>query len=79
MGPGKTHEAIETIAGVTVSSVQFQPTDRPIEDRFSITVSPDGARLMLGVYDGTADNFFWLNDMDTTIRRPQRLGHCGVY
>ncbi|KAJ7326386.1 phosphatase 2C-like domain-containing protein [Mycena albidolilacea] len=52
MSPGKTHEAIETIAGVTVSSVQFQPTDRPIEDRFSITASPDGARLMLGVYDG---------------------------
>ncbi|KAF8208305.1 phophatase 2C family protein [Mycena galopus ATCC 62051] len=51
-GPGKTHEAIRSIAGVTIASVQYQPTDRPIEDRFSITVSPDGARLMLGVYDG---------------------------
>ncbi|KAJ7821342.1 phosphatase 2C-like domain-containing protein [Mycena leptocephala] len=49
---GKTHEAIQTVAGVQIASVQYQPTDRPIEDRFSITVSPDGARLILGVYDG---------------------------
>ncbi|KAF7341969.1 PPM-type phosphatase domain-containing protein [Mycena venus] len=52
MGAGKTHEAIETVASVTIASVQYQPTDRPIEDRFSITVSPDGSRLILGVYDG---------------------------
>ncbi|KAF7366547.1 PPM-type phosphatase domain-containing protein [Mycena sanguinolenta] len=51
-GPGKTHEAIQTVGAVTVASVQYQPTDRPIEDRFSFTVSPDGTRLMLGVYDG---------------------------
>ncbi|KAJ6481710.1 phosphatase 2C-like domain-containing protein [Mycena sanguinolenta] len=51
-GPGKTHEAIQTFGTVTIASVQYQPTDRPIEDRFSITVSPDGTRLILGVYDG---------------------------
>ncbi|KAJ7624982.1 phosphatase 2C-like domain-containing protein [Mycena polygramma] len=52
MSPGKTHEAIQTIAGFHISSVQYQPTDRPIEDRFSIIASPDGARLIIGVYDG---------------------------
>jgi pyruvate dehydrogenase phosphatase len=57
MGVGKIHEAIQTVAGVQIASVQYQPTDRPIEDRFSITVSPDGARLILGVYDGAPENF----------------------
>ncbi|KAJ7130134.1 phosphatase 2C-like domain-containing protein [Mycena epipterygia] len=52
MGAETTHEAIQTVAGVQISSVQYQPTDRPIEDRFSITVSPDGARLIVGIYDG---------------------------
>ncbi|KAJ6591112.1 phosphatase 2C-like domain-containing protein [Mycena vulgaris] len=50
MGAEITHEAIQTVAGVQVSSVQYQPTDRPIEDRFSITA--EGGRLILGVYDG---------------------------
>ncbi|KAJ7135434.1 phosphatase 2C-like domain-containing protein [Mycena crocata] len=52
MGGQTIHEAIQTVAGVQIASVQYQPTDRPIEDRFSITASPDGARLILGVYDG---------------------------
>ncbi|KAJ6588459.1 phosphatase 2C-like domain-containing protein [Mycena capillaripes] len=52
MGAGKTHEAIQTIGGVKIASVQYQPTDRPIEDRFSIKVSLDHKRLLLGVYDG---------------------------
>ncbi|KAJ6618655.1 phosphatase 2C-like domain-containing protein [Mycena sp. CBHHK59/15] len=48
-----THEAVQILpSGAQVSSIQFQPTDRPIEDRFSITASPDGERLVLGVYDG---------------------------
>ncbi|KAJ7757030.1 phosphatase 2C-like domain-containing protein [Mycena metata] len=52
MTPGKTHEALQTFAGVQIASVQYQPTERPIEDRFSVTLSSDGARLLLGVYDG---------------------------
>ncbi|KAJ6511374.1 phosphatase 2C-like domain-containing protein, partial [Mycena vitilis] len=52
MGPVKMHEAIQTIAGLHISTVQYQPTDRPIEDRFSITASADGCRLIIGVYDG---------------------------
>ncbi|KAJ7481624.1 phosphatase 2C-like domain-containing protein [Mycena latifolia] len=50
MGAEIIHQAIQTVGGLHVSSVQYQPTDRPIEDRFSITL--DGGRLILGVYDG---------------------------
>ncbi|KAK7001041.1 PPM-type phosphatase domain-containing protein [Favolaschia claudopus] len=54
MAPGnlKTHEGIQTVGDATIYSVQFQPTDRPIEDRISISVSPDNNRIILGVYDG---------------------------
>ncbi|KAJ7291124.1 phosphatase 2C-like domain-containing protein [Mycena rebaudengoi] len=50
-----THEAVQIINGsgigsVQISSIQYQPTDRPIEDRFSITF--DSERLIVGVYDG---------------------------
>jgi hypothetical protein len=51
-----THKALQTFniaeLQLEVSSVQYQPTDRPIEDRFSITASSNGKRLILGVYDG---------------------------
>ncbi|KAJ7031636.1 phosphatase 2C-like domain-containing protein [Mycena alexandri] len=40
MNSGKIHEAIQTFAGVQIASVQYQPTDRSIEDRFSVTLSP---------------------------------------
>lgn len=52
-----THEAVQNVfPGVQVSSVQYQPTDRPIEDRFSISVSPDVQRVLLGVYDGATQD-----------------------
>ncbi|KAF7319407.1 PPM-type phosphatase domain-containing protein [Mycena chlorophos] len=41
-----------SIGQFKLSVVQFQPTDRPIEDRFSISTSLDERRLILGVYDG---------------------------
>jgi len=31
---------------------QYQPTERPIEDRFSVDLTDDGTRLIIGVYDG---------------------------
>ncbi|KAH9474791.1 Protein phosphatase 2C-like protein C10F6.17c [Psilocybe cubensis] len=32
--------------------VQYQHTERPIEDRYSVNLSDDGRRLLIGVYDG---------------------------
>lgn len=38
--------------GLQIDVAQFQPTDRPIEDRFSIDYDEVKSRLILGVYDG---------------------------
>ncbi|KAF7292890.1 PPM-type phosphatase domain-containing protein [Mycena indigotica] len=50
--PGIFQQEIQTLCGTRISVVQFQPTSRPIEDRFSISSSSDESRLLLGVYDG---------------------------
>ncbi|KAF9530592.1 phosphatase 2C-like domain-containing protein [Crepidotus variabilis] len=39
-------------ARLIISVAQLQPTDRPIEDRFSIQFDPVRARFIVGVYDG---------------------------
>ncbi|KAH6910186.1 phophatase 2C family protein [Coprinopsis sp. MPI-PUGE-AT-0042] len=41
-----------TTVHYTISIVQYQPTDRPIEDRYSITEDAKQKRLVVGVYDG---------------------------
>ncbi|KAG6872629.1 hypothetical protein C0995_008149 [Termitomyces sp. Mi166 len=46
------HSSRQTIAGFTVHVHQYQPTKRPIEDRYSISISESQNRLILGVYDG---------------------------
>lgn len=38
--------------GLQVHVAQYQPTERPIEDRYSVNLSNDGRRLVIGVYDG---------------------------
>ncbi|CAA7269933.1 unnamed protein product [Cyclocybe aegerita] len=43
---------IESPPEVSVHIAQFQPTERPIEDRFSVHHSSDQSRLIVGVYDG---------------------------
>jgi len=47
-----THQnsVIHTGSGIRISILQYQPTTRPIEDRFSIDGPED--RLVVGVYDG---------------------------
>ena len=35
-----------------VDVVRYQPTDRPIEDRWSFHYDKEQKRLILGVYDG---------------------------
>ncbi|KAJ7701754.1 phosphatase 2C-like domain-containing protein [Mycena rosella] len=76
-----THEALQHVAGgVEVSSVQYQPTDRPIEDRFSITL--EGGRLVLGLYDGhggsnTAEHISKIL-LPTLLRSPPH-DHRGVF
>ncbi|KAF9463276.1 phosphatase 2C-like domain-containing protein [Collybia nuda] len=39
-------------AGIKIEVCQYQPTDRPIEDRFSVTANEASSRLIIGVYDG---------------------------
>ncbi|KAF7329869.1 PPM-type phosphatase domain-containing protein [Mycena kentingensis (nom. inval.)] len=41
---------VQQILGFQLSVVQYQPTDRPIEDRLSVDHAE--SRLLLGVYDG---------------------------
>ncbi|PPQ66427.1 hypothetical protein CVT24_007193 [Panaeolus cyanescens] len=43
---------INTPPGVIIHCAQLQPTDRPIEDRYSVHFDADQDRLILGVYDG---------------------------
>ncbi|KAF8153201.1 phosphatase 2C-like domain-containing protein [Crassisporium funariophilum] len=38
--------------GLAIHIAQFQPTDRPIEDRLSLNLDVNSNRLILGVYDG---------------------------
>ena len=37
---------------MSIYAAQYQPTERPIEDRFSLTFDPSQKRLIIGVYDG---------------------------
>jgi len=37
---------------MVVHAAQYQPTERPIEDRFSLNFEPTQNRLIIGVYDG---------------------------
>lgn len=48
-------------AGIKFEICQYQPTDRPIEDRFSVTANEDSTRLVVGVYDGM-DSAFGLSE-----------------
>ncbi|KAJ3515606.1 hypothetical protein NLJ89_g1654 [Agrocybe chaxingu] len=43
---------IESPPEVSIHIAQFQPTERPIEDRFSVHHSSDHSRLIVGIYDG---------------------------
>ena len=48
----------------TLSVVQYQPTDRPIEDRYSVHEDEEKKRLILGVYDGNSScQMFWLAEL----------------
>ncbi|KAF9485732.1 protein serine/threonine phosphatase 2C [Pholiota conissans] len=38
--------------GIIIDVAQFQPTDRPIEDRFSVDFDISQNRLIVGLYDG---------------------------
>lgn len=38
--------------GIRVAVAQYQPTERPIEDRFSVNYDASQNRLIVGVYDG---------------------------
>lgn len=40
------------ISQYNVDVVRYQPTDRPIEDRWSMKLDTDARRIILGVYDG---------------------------
>ncbi|KAF8062325.1 phosphatase 2C-like domain-containing protein [Lyophyllum atratum] len=51
-GPGVIHSSTQTQARFKIHTVQYQPTTRPIEDRFSISTHEQPHRLILGVYDG---------------------------
>ncbi|KAF8892973.1 phosphatase 2C-like domain-containing protein [Infundibulicybe gibba] len=46
------HCSTEIHHGFHVHLYQYQPTDRPIEDRFSSTVDNAVKRLIVGIYDG---------------------------
>ncbi|TFK31726.1 phosphatase 2C-like domain-containing protein [Crucibulum laeve] len=48
----RIHTSQETHAGICIHVVQYQPTERPIEDRFSIDFEEHSKRLIVGVYDG---------------------------
>ncbi|GLB39917.1 putative protein serine/threonine phosphatase activity [Lyophyllum shimeji] len=51
-GPGLVHSSTRIQAGFKVHTLQYQPTQRPIEDRFSISADDEANRLVLGLYDG---------------------------
>ncbi|PPQ92534.1 hypothetical protein CVT25_010367 [Psilocybe cyanescens] len=38
--------------GLQIHVAQYQPTERPMEDRYSVNLTDDGRRLLIGVYDG---------------------------
>ncbi|KIM41591.1 hypothetical protein M413DRAFT_27905 [Hebeloma cylindrosporum] len=44
--------AIPPEYGVCIHAAQYQPTEPPIEDRFSLDFDPIQNRLIIGVYDG---------------------------
>jgi len=72
-GPRLIHSSTRIQAGFQIHTVQYQPTQRPIEDRFSISTHNDTNRLILGVYDGhggaaTAEHI-------STILPPALLAH----
>ncbi|KAG6865737.1 hypothetical protein C0991_012209 [Blastosporella zonata] len=50
--PGVIHSSTQTRSGFKIHLHQYQPTKRPIEDRYSISTSEPPNRLLLGVYDG---------------------------
>ncbi|KAG6857521.1 hypothetical protein H0H87_002146 [Tephrocybe sp. NHM501043] len=50
--PGVIHSSTQTRAGFKIHLHQYQPTKRPIEDRYSISTSDLANRLILGIYDG---------------------------
>jgi pyruvate dehydrogenase phosphatase len=47
--------------GIIIDVAQYQPTDRPIEDRFSINLNATQTRLIVGVYDGALSTPLRLN------------------
>ncbi|KAG6868508.1 hypothetical protein C0993_001848 [Termitomyces sp. T159_Od127] len=51
-GSGVMHPSTQTVLGFRIHVLQYQPTERPIEDRYSISASDSRDRLLLGVYDG---------------------------
>jgi hypothetical protein len=53
-----THESSQEHGGIRINILQYQPTERPIEDRFSINISTGSNRIIIGVYDGTAFSKF---------------------
>jgi len=50
---------VKITPSIAVDIVQYQPTERPIEDRFSTTFDQASNRLILGVYDGISLLPFW--------------------
>ncbi|KAG6914917.1 hypothetical protein DXG01_014465 [Tephrocybe rancida] len=49
---GVIHSSTQTRAGFKIHLHQYQPTTRPIEDRYSMSTGEPPNRLLLGVYDG---------------------------
>ncbi|KAG6811621.1 hypothetical protein H0H92_006585 [Tricholoma furcatifolium] len=49
---GVVHSSVQTKAGFKIHIHQYQPTKRPIEDRYSISTDELQNRLVVGVYDG---------------------------
>ena len=47
-------------SGWIIDVVRYQPTERPIEDRWSYTYEESSARLIVGVYDGEELKLTWV-------------------
>jgi len=43
---------VNTPTDILISVAQLQPTERPIEDRYSVNFDPTQSRIIVGVYDG---------------------------
>ncbi|TFK75681.1 protein serine/threonine phosphatase 2C [Pluteus cervinus] len=78
------HSSCEEYANFRLSAIQYQPTDRPIEDRFSISVDSSSGRVILGVYDGhggtaTADHVREVLPSELLALPPSNAAHIKTF